>query len=136
MRTITTGIIRGLHSTGIFRAIHTTGIFRAIHITGAFRAIHTTGMFIAIYTTGIFRASHRYGTTRVIHTSGLFRATHTTIRVALSFHGMMESIRVLSKPRDGGKRTLVLVAFLAMFLNQTCKVGEQDVTVLFVQVRY
>ncbi|GFN99410.1 solute carrier family 46 member 3 [Plakobranchus ocellatus] len=50
-----------------------------------------------------------------------------------SFHGMMESIRVLSKPRDGGRRTLVLIAFLAMFLNQTCKVGEQDVTVLFVQ---
>ncbi|RUS89235.1 hypothetical protein EGW08_002978 [Elysia chlorotica] len=50
-----------------------------------------------------------------------------------SFHGMMESIRVMSKPRAGGRRTLVLVAFLAMFLNQTCKVGEQDVTVLFVQ---
>lgn len=50
-----------------------------------------------------------------------------------SFNGMMESIRVLTKPRDGCRRTIVLVVFLAMLLNQTCRVGEQDVTVLFVQ---
>ncbi|XP_012940852.2 proton-coupled folate transporter [Aplysia californica] len=51
-----------------------------------------------------------------------------------SIQGLKESIRVILRPREGGKRTLVLTAFLAMFLNQTCKVGEQDVTVLFIQV--
>uniref|UniRef100_A0A0B7AJA2 Major facilitator superfamily (MFS) profile domain-containing protein n=1 Tax=Arion vulgaris TaxID=1028688 RepID=A0A0B7AJA2_9EUPU len=55
-------------------------------------------------------------------------------RTALfSFQGLKESVQTLVKSRECGKRTLVLSAFLAMFLNQTCKVGEQDITVLFVQ---
>ncbi|XP_059139026.1 proton-coupled folate transporter-like [Physella acuta] len=51
----------------------------------------------------------------------------------LSLQSVKDSVRALVKPREEGKRTLVIVAFMAMFLNQTCKVGEQDVTVLFVQ---
>ncbi|CAL1537363.1 unnamed protein product [Lymnaea stagnalis] len=50
-----------------------------------------------------------------------------------SLRGLKDSVWALVKPREEGKRTLVVVAFMAMFLNQTCKVGEQDVTVLFVQ---
>ncbi|XP_059139022.1 proton-coupled folate transporter-like [Physella acuta] len=50
-----------------------------------------------------------------------------------SLQSVKDSVRALVKPREEGKRTLVIVAFMAMFLNQTCKVGEQDVTVLFVQ---
>uniref|UniRef100_A0A2C9LYC8 Major facilitator superfamily (MFS) profile domain-containing protein n=1 Tax=Biomphalaria glabrata TaxID=6526 RepID=A0A2C9LYC8_BIOGL len=50
-----------------------------------------------------------------------------------SLQGVKESVRSLVKPREDGKRTIVLVAFVGMFLNQICKVGEQDVTVLFVQ---
>ena len=57
-----------------------------------------------------------------------------TIYPISSIQGVKESIQVLLSPRQGGKRTLLLVAFIAMFLNQTCKVGEQDITVLFVQV--
>ncbi|XP_059139025.1 proton-coupled folate transporter-like [Physella acuta] len=50
-----------------------------------------------------------------------------------SLQSVKDSVRALVKPREEGKRALVIVAFMAMFLNQTCKVAEQDVTVLFVQ---
>ena len=43
-----------------------------------------------------------------------------------------ESIAVLVKHRPNNTRMILLILFILTLLNQTCKVGEMDVTVLFV----
>jgi len=43
-----------------------------------------------------------------------------------------ESVMVLVKPRMHNARFLILALFFTSVLNQTCKVGEMDITVLFV----
>lgn len=48
------------------------------------------------------------------------------------FNNVKDSIQVLTKKRDNNGRKIVLVLFLVSLLNQTCKVGEMDITLLFV----
>lgn len=48
------------------------------------------------------------------------------------FHNIKESVSVLTRKREHKGRTVVLVLFLVSLMNQTCKVGETDITLLFV----
>ena len=48
------------------------------------------------------------------------------------YDNIKESIKVLTKKRNHKGRKIVLILFLVSLLNQTCKVGETDITLLFV----
>ena len=48
------------------------------------------------------------------------------------FDNLKESLSVLCKKRGNNGRKMILVLFLISFCNQTCKVGETDITLLFV----
>ena len=50
-----------------------------------------------------------------------------------SFSGLKQSLVVLCKERKENSRTILMILFIASIINQTCKVGDADVTVLFVQ---
>lgn len=45
---------------------------------------------------------------------------------------MKESLSVLGKKRVNQGRKIILILFLVSLMNQTCKVGETDITLLFV----
>ncbi|XP_041379490.1 proton-coupled folate transporter-like [Gigantopelta aegis] len=50
-----------------------------------------------------------------------------------SFSGMKQSLVVLCKERKENSRMILIILFICSIINQTCKVGDADVTVLFVQ---
>ncbi|KAK3084132.1 hypothetical protein FSP39_010770 [Pinctada imbricata] len=43
-----------------------------------------------------------------------------------------DALYVLCKPRKGNARIVIILLFLVSLANQTCKVGEMDITLLFV----
>lgn len=56
----------------------------------------------------------------------------STLSLLFKPTNVKESIGVLTKKRQKGRRLIVLIMFLITLVNQVCKVGEQDVTILFV----
>ncbi|KAH3891834.1 proton-coupled folate transporter-like [Dreissena polymorpha] len=58
------------------------------------------------------------------------RANRT--RCCSMFSNMKESVCVITKNRLHNSRKVILVLFLIALMNQTCKVGETDITLLFV----
>lgn len=43
-----------------------------------------------------------------------------------------ETLAVMFKPRSGNNRAIILMLFMFSLVNQTCKVGEMDINLLFV----
>ncbi|KAL8610819.1 hypothetical protein ACOMHN_056674 [Nucella lapillus] len=50
-----------------------------------------------------------------------------------SWQGLRESVMAAVRNRDGGRRCVIVLSFLVLTLTQILKVGDQDVTVMFVQ---
>ncbi|XP_013419249.1 proton-coupled folate transporter-like [Lingula anatina] len=46
-----------------------------------------------------------------------------------------ESLSVMCKPREGNKRCHLILFFITIVVNQACKAGEVDITLLFVKHR-
>ncbi|XP_041356762.1 solute carrier family 46 member 3-like [Gigantopelta aegis] len=51
----------------------------------------------------------------------------------LSLAGLMQSLTVLSKERKNNFRSIIVILFISALINQICRIGDADVTVLFVQ---
>ncbi|XP_041348395.1 proton-coupled folate transporter-like [Gigantopelta aegis] len=50
-----------------------------------------------------------------------------------SLSGLMQSLTVLSKERKNNFRSIIVILFISALINQICRIGDADVTVLFVQ---
>ncbi|XP_076434745.1 proton-coupled folate transporter-like [Babylonia areolata] len=65
---------------------------------------------------------HGSGKTAAVGPPGLF-----------SLAGLKSSVVTVGRKREGNKRSVIIITLLALTMNQCLKVGDQDVTVLFVQ---
>ncbi|XP_046380482.1 solute carrier family 46 member 3-like [Haliotis rufescens] len=116
---------------GKLLAMNFFGLFAGSLLSGTLQ--DTTNIQVTLCVVSVFHASSVLTTVFCMEES--VKATGDPHRSCSLFNisGIRDSLMVLFKKRKDNTRCIVVILFIATIINQTCKVGEMDVTVLFVQ---